>query len=98
MAIIYAKIDSHKIQLRCQLLIFQKFSNSRPYVWCNFSPGVSSTLHSGYFNQNLRRFLATESPLKMIKNAFSFILKAIFILKIFKFLSLLFSHVEKRLD
>ena len=28
-----------------------------------------------------------ESPLKMMKNAFYFILKAIFILKIFKFLS-----------
>ena len=54
MAIIYAKIDSHKIQLRCQLLIFQKFSNSRPYVWCNFSPGVNSTLHSGYFNHKLK--------------------------------------------
>ena len=28
-----------------------------------------------------------ESPLKMIKNAFYFILKALFVLKIFKFLS-----------
>ena len=28
-----------------------------------------------------------ESPLKMMKNAFYFILKAIFVLKIFKFLS-----------
>ena len=29
----------------------------------------------------------TESPLKMIKNAFYFILKALLVLKIFKFLS-----------
>ena len=36
-----------------------------------------------------------ESPLKMIKNAFYFILKAFFVLKIFKFLSRLFGHVEK---
>ena len=36
-----------------------------------------------------------ESPLKMMKNAFYFILKALFILKIFKFLSLLFDHLEK---
>ena len=36
-----------------------------------------------------------ESPLKMVKNAFYFILKALFVLKIFKFLSWLFSHVEK---
>ena len=36
-----------------------------------------------------------ESPLKLIKNAFYFILKAIFVLKIFKFLSWLFGHAEK---
>ena len=29
----------------------------------------------------------TESPLKMIKNVFYFILKALFVLKVFKFLS-----------
>ena len=34
-----------------------------------------------------RQFLATESPLKTIKNAFYFTLKALFALKIFKFLS-----------
>ena len=39
-----------------------------------------------------------ESPLKMMKNAFYFILKALFILKIFKFLSRLFSHVRKTPD
>ena len=46
----------------------------------------------------LRQFLATVSPLKTIKNAFYFTLKALFVLKIVKFLSLLFGHVEKRLD
>ena len=35
----------------------------------------------------LRRFLATERPLKMMKNAFYFISKALFVLKLFKFLS-----------
>ena len=35
----------------------------------------------------LRKFLATESPLKMMKNAFYFTPKALFVLKIFKFLS-----------
>ena len=35
----------------------------------------------------LRQLLATESPLKMMKNAFYFISKALFVLKIFKFLS-----------
>ena len=33
--------------------------------------------------------------LKKIKNRFYFILKALFVLKIFKFLSWLFGHVEK---
>ena len=46
----------------------------------------------------LRQFLATESPLKMMKNAFYFTSKALFILKIFKFLSLIFDHALKRLD
>ena len=35
----------------------------------------------------LRQFLAIESPLKMMKKAIYFILKALFILKISKFLS-----------
>ena len=35
----------------------------------------------------LRQFLATESPLKVMKNAFCFTFKALFVLKIFKFLS-----------
>ena len=35
---------------------------------------------------------------KMIKNAFYFIVKALFVLKIFKFVFLLFGHVEKTVD
>ena len=35
----------------------------------------------------LRQFLATESPLKMMKKAFYSMSKALFVLKIFKFLS-----------
>ena len=35
----------------------------------------------------LRQFWATESPLKMIKNAFYFTSKALFVLKLLKFLS-----------
>ena len=33
------------------------------------------------------QFLATENSLKVMKNAFYFTLKALFVLKIFKFLS-----------
>ena len=36
-----------------------------------------------------------ESPLKMMKNAFYFVLKALSVLKIFKLLSLVFGHVGK---
>ena len=36
-----------------------------------------------------------DSPSKMMKNIFYFILKALFVLKIFKFLSWLFGHIEK---
>ena len=35
----------------------------------------------------LRQFLATKSTLKMMKNAFCFTSKALFVLKVFKFLS-----------
>ena len=42
----------------------------------------------------LRQFLATESPIQMMKNAFYFALKVLFVLKIFQFLSWLFGHVE----
>ena len=45
--------------------------------------------------QGLRQFLITKSPLKLMKNALYFTLKALFVLKIFKFLSLIFDHVEK---
>ena len=47
---------------------------------------------------SLRRVLAYESPLKIMKSAFYFILKALFVLKIFEFLSWLFVHVRLRLD
>ena len=47
---------------------------------------------------SLRQFLATDSPLKMMKNAFYFTLKALLVLKIFKLLSSIFGHVEKRVD
>ena len=59
--------------------------------------------HSGVFIvkgavTGLRQFLETESPLKMMKNTFYFTSKTLFVLKIFNFLSWLFSHVAKGLD
>ena len=46
----------------------------------------------------MRQFLVTESPFKMMKNAFYFTLKVLFVLKIFRFFVLTFGHVEKQLD
>ena len=46
----------------------------------------------------LRHFWAIESPLKIMKNAFYFSTKALYVLKIFKFLSSLFGHVALRHD
>ena len=43
-------------------------------------------------------FSINRSSLKIIKNAFYFTLKALFVLNIFQFLSRLFDHVEKQLD
>ena len=41
-------------------------------------------------------FFFNGSLFKMMKNAFYFILKALFVLKIFNFLSWLFGHVKKK--
>ena len=46
----------------------------------------------------LRQFLSTKSTLKMKENIFYFTWKTFFVLKIIKFLSWLFGHVENRLD
>ena len=43
------------------------------------------------------QYLTTESPLKIMANAFYFMLKTFFFLEIFTFLSWLFGYVEKRL-
>ena len=60
----------------------------------NHKPHINKTLKKAIIKRSqlkgallgLRRFLATESPLKIMKNAFCFTLKALFVLKMFKFL------------
>ena len=62
---------------------------------------IAQLLNDLYFKgalSGLRQFLATESPLKMIKNSFYFTSEAIFLLKILEFLSWRFGHIAKRLD
>ena len=58
-------------------IFFLKDENSIVNLSENFNGALSG----------LRQFLATETPLKMMKNVFYFILKALFVLKIFKILS-----------
>ena len=48
--------------------------------------------------EDLRQFLASERPLQNMKNAFYITWKALFVFKIFNFLSWLLGHVGKRLD
>ena len=43
----------------------------------------------------LRQFLAAENPINIMKNAFYFMLKALFVLSVFEFLSLFFGHLRK---
>ena len=52
----------------------------------NIKKSFSITLIKGALS-GLRQYLANESPLKLMKNAFYFTLKPFFVLKIFKFLS-----------
>ena len=47
--------------------------------------------------KGLRQLLASEIPLKNMKNAIYFTFKALSVLKVFKFLSWLFGHVENGL-
>ena len=46
----------------------------------------------------LKQSLTTERPLKMMKNNFYFTLNVLFVLKVLKFSSWHFGHVEKQLD
>ena len=58
------------------------------------SSGVSSATFCTFFGSPIikdplsciKQFVTTESPLKMMKNAFNFMLKVLLVLEIFKFL------------
>ena len=64
-----------------------------------FSHGTKSRIFKNFKDvfSGLRHFLAAESFLKMMKNAFYFTSEALFFLKIFNFMSWLFGQVAKRL-
>ena len=76
------------------MIKYSKFLLFRPF-WAYL--GILQVSIKGALS-GLRQFLATENPLKMIKNTFYLTLKALLVLNTFKFLSWLFGHVEKWLD
>ena len=57
---------------------------------------LPSSLKAGHLSsKNIIFICFNESPLKMMKNAFCFILKGLLFLKVFKFFSWFFGHVEE---
>ena len=73
----------------------QKMPNSMGTSYCMYFYTIT---HSHPFKgalSGLRQFFATESPLKIMKNAFYFTLKSLFVLKIFNFFLLTFLVTQK---
>ena len=70
------------------------FEKTQVQIWKSFSKSETRTTYCQVKSQ----FLAAKSPFKIMKNAFYFTSKALFVLKIFKFLAWLFGHVSKRPD
>ena len=69
---------------------------SSPHLAYEFSANVFLMLYSIKVGLSpSKKICFNDSPSKMMKNAFYFILKALFVLKIFRFLSWPFGHVGK---
>ena len=77
----------------CKFSIFLLFL----FYWLNIKHRKNGKIFKGAFS-GLSQFLAIESPLNIIKNTFYFTSKALFVLKIFKFLPWFCGHVVKWLD
>ena len=74
-------------------------SQKRSTFFCNAIKAPSVMLKVGLSpSKKIVLICFIESPLKMMKNAFYFVLKVLFVLEILKFLPWLFDCVEKRLD
>ena len=67
-------------------IIFVKMKILAIVVLLTMTRNIAEYIFKGTLS-DLRQFLTNEIPLKMMKNAFYFTLKALFILKIFKILS-----------
>ena len=89
------------------LLVLLKMSLRICFQKCNVNSALFVASDSVFIQEtasftgalsDLIQSLTTEISLKMLKNAFYFILKALYILKLIKALPWVFRHVEKRLD
>ena len=63
---------------------------------CNLAYQNNPLKSDSHLPKNLCIICLIESPLKVMKNAFCFVLKTLFVLKIFKFWSRPFGRVEKK--
>ena len=61
----------------------------------NLDLSSKSTFNAGFSPLKLIFIFFNENPLKVMENAFHFILKILFVLNKFKLLSRLFGNVEK---
>ena len=73
--------------------VFSRWTNVRTNIWISSKGEELLKSDSHLPKKNFICF--NDTPSKMMKNAFYFILKALFVLKIFKYLSWLFGRVEK---
>ena len=88
--------ELHDVKTETSISCKELFDKQSPLVQYRKSENIFLFLFKGALS-GLTQFLATESPLKVMKNASYFTSKALFVLKI-KFLSLFFGHAAKRLD
>ena len=72
--------------------------NSLCLVYKYFSLKAHSQVFGSWEPFGSWQFWAAESPLKVMTNAFYFTSKALFVFKMYKFLSWLFGQVTKLLD
>ena len=84
------------------LFLYRSLSWMTNFRWCKFLYSLFCAWLLAYLVQlksdshlPKKIICCNDSLSKILKNAFYFILKALFILKIFKFLSWHFGHVEK---
>ena len=87
----FAKVQRYRVRTKYAYILIAILWYLSLAVHCILKFGLSPSKEICFICFN-------KSLLKLVKNAFHFILKALVIFKIFKFLSWLTGHVEKRLD